>query len=72
MSQLIKLPGNETAYIAADMVASVTPNAHRTRIVVEMKDGKCHYCEPDYGQSIYSSIDKLVGQINDALSGGDQ
>lgn len=73
MSQLIKLPGNETIFVAADMVASVEPNSYRTRIVVRMKDGEHRYCDPDYGQSVYATIDKLVGQINYWLSkGGDQ
>lgn len=71
MSKLIKLPGNQTAYVAADMVYLVKPNDYRTCIVVVMKDGRECQCDPEYGQSIYTSIDNLVAEINAALEGGE-
>lgn len=67
MSRLIKLPGNETRYVAADQVSGVEPSYHRTHIVVVLKDGKVYHCEPDYGVGIYEAVDKLVRRINEAL-----
>lgn len=67
MSRLIKLPGNETRYVAADQVAGVEPSYHRTHIVVALKDGKVYHCEPDYGDAIYAAVDKLVATVNEAL-----
>lgn len=67
MSRLIKLPGNENRYVAADQVSGVEPSYHRTHIVVSLKNGTVYNCEPDYGDAIYAAVDKLAAEVNQAL-----
>lgn len=59
---------SDGCYVAADQVAEVTLNDARTRISVRMKDGVGHHFEPNYGESLYQALDRLIGQINTAAS----
>ncbi|WP_312388107.1 hypothetical protein [Stutzerimonas nitrititolerans] len=64
---MIKLPGNETRYVAADQITCVELSYHRTRIAVTLRDGKVYHFEPDCGDAIYQAVNKFVTTVNEAL-----
>lgn len=65
MGKLIKL--GDCLYVAADQVAEIHPNYHQTFVIVKMKDGHIHEVPKDYGEALYSAVDRLVKLVNDAL-----
>jgi hypothetical protein len=70
MSRMIKL--NDGCFVAADQIAELKVNSSSQTITVRMKDGTCHSHAPDYRQGVYTALDALVKQINDAQSKQEQ
>lgn len=66
MSRMIELSGSR--YVAADCIAEITVNPNSQTIAVQMKDGRAHTHQPEYGSSLYRSADKLILEINQALA----
>ena len=63
---MIKL--SDGCYVAADQIAEVKVNDYSTSITVRTKDGIGHCHEPGYGEGVYTALDRLIAQINAAIS----
>jgi hypothetical protein len=68
MAKLIKL--KEGLFVAADEVRSIQTIEHRDGLRVYMKDGSDHWVPNDYGKSEWSTQERLVNLVNEALSNG--
>lgn len=63
---MIKL--SDGCYVNADDIAEITVNEHRTHVTVRTKKGIGHCHEPEWRESVYCALDKLVAKINAATS----
>ena len=61
---LIKL--SDGCFIAADQIAEVRINSRADSIVIRTKDGIGHSHAAPYKTSLYSELDRLVTEINNA------
>lgn len=59
---MIKL--KDELYVAADQVSEVSVGTYRDGLNVRMKDGRVHSVPCDYGQSAWSTCDRLVKLID--------
>ena len=64
---MIKL--SDGCYVAADFIAEVKLNSSSQTITVRTKDGIGHSHAPEYKQSVYDALDKLVAEIISANQG---
>lgn len=65
---MIKL--KDDLYVAADQVSEVSMCENREGLHVRMKDGRVHWVPHDYGQSCWSTCDRLVKLIDSELARG--
>lgn len=59
---MIKL--SDTMFVAASEVAEVSVNGVANTVTVRMKSGVGHHVPNDYGQSCYSTADRIVSEID--------
>lgn len=64
MSQLFQL--SDGCWVDPDLVAEVKVNNEAGMATVRMRDGVGHSIAPDYGKSIYSTVTRLITDINAA------
>lgn len=57
-------------FVAADQVAEVSVIESRDGVRVRMKDGQAHWVPNDYGQSAWSTCDRLVKLVDSELHRG--
>lgn len=63
---MIKL--SDGCYVAADQIAEVQVYPSTTWVTVRMKSGGEHSSIPEYGESVYGALDRIVKEINAATS----
>jgi hydrogenase maturation factor HypE len=62
---LIKL--SDGCAVAAEEVAEVTVRPHSAGVTVRMKHGVGHHLDCDFRKDAYTTMNRLVGEINAAL-----
>lgn len=55
-------------FVAADQIASIYALDAYEKVVISCKDGERYALEPEYGESKTAAMDRIVREVNDALS----
>ncbi|MCY1463772.1 hypothetical protein D9M71_817170 [compost metagenome] len=64
---MIKL--SDSRYVAASEIKELSVKQFSGTITVRMKDGDAHTYAPEYRESVYDALDRLVEQVNKAAGG---